>query len=594
MRLPPVSRQTLSALFVSLWAILIGGVRIFAWDSLKDGFIDVRPLSRVARLLALSGIAIVLVFVASIYFNDPLRWAGTLELLPLGSTTARSLFVPTLAVPIAYLATILAWTFLLTGALHVMAVVRWGTLICLLLFELPGLFLGVVQGANFDSPTLALLFMGLIGLDLIGLVLTFLVLPRVRLPLAVEFTLLLALVSGFFVLSLYAAVASSQSSAINFVGGYLVYNVVTDARILIIPFLYLAGAEMMNFGISFTRWGAQAAQAFGKARVIPILLFALLVYRWLDLILNQVLPGVSAHQLQAWGGALLAGIVFVPLAIWRARHAFEDRVPLKLVVGLILVALAPQLLVILLINLATALFLTRALDPNVMSNMTQTTNFLQTLSTSAREALYLIMAGAGLITTAFALRRKRYTVAAYGMLLAWMQLVAWFMEKGRPLQDYTYHYRDLEPWIVLALTALGVYWYGRRKMDTSRALTLLSLTFFAWVLNFVDFLDNPLSLFFGFAGIFFTVFGILWGVITAGGKFANFDSRRFPRLNRILLYLGYTLLTINITHWFTVTHDVEQQASNADITLSGLRIFGYTAAYLVIVEGGRALLKRES
>src|SRR4029078_2179059 len=108
-----------------------------------------------------------------------------------------------------------------------------------------------------------------------------------------------------------------------------------------------------------------------------------------------------------------------------------------------------------------------------------------------------------------------------------------------------------------------------------------------------DFLDNPLALFFGFAGIFFTVFGILWGVITAGGKFANFDSVRFPRLNRILLYLGYTLLTINITHWFTVTHDVEQQALSADLTITGLRIFGYTAAYLVIVEGGRALFEQE-
>ena len=49
MRLPPVTRQTLTTLSVSLWAILVGGVRIFAWDSLKHGFIDVRPLPRVAR-----------------------------------------------------------------------------------------------------------------------------------------------------------------------------------------------------------------------------------------------------------------------------------------------------------------------------------------------------------------------------------------------------------------------------------------------------------------------------------------------------------------------------------------------------------------
>ena len=68
---------------------------------------------------------------------------------------------------------------------------------------------------------------------------------------------------------------------------------------------------------------------------------------------------------------------------------------------------------------------------------------------------------------------------------------------------------------------------------------------------------------------------------------------QFPRLNRIILYLGYVLLTLNLTHWYTVTHDVEQQSLNTAITLTGLRIFGFTAAYLVFVEGGRTLFHKE-
>lgn len=591
--MPPLSRQMVTTLVTSLWAILVGAVRIFALDSLQEGFIDVRPLPRVAQFLSLVGIVSVLVFIAGIFFNDPLRWSGTLELLPLASTASHGVGVPSPAVPIAYLATILAWTFLLTGALHVRAVVRWGALLCLFAFGFPGVFLGALQGATFDDPTLLFVTFG-VGIGaVIVLVLALVILPRAHLPLAVEFILMLAPVGGLYILNLYVAVTTTQRSNTDFVSGYLVYDVVTGTRTLIIPFLYLAGAEMMNFGISFTRWGMQSAQRFGRGWVLLALLVILLAYRWIDTLLNHILPGVSVQQAQAWGGALLAGIGIIPIAIWRARQPFGDRVPLKLVVGLIMVAIVPQLVVFVVIQLAGAIYLALAQDASVLAEFGSTGDLAMSYSNALRDNLYLIMSSVGVVTTLLALRWKRYTVAAYGMLLAWLQFAWWFMESGRPLQDLRYHYQDLDVWILLALSAITLFWWVRNHLNEQRAATLLALTFFAWVLNFIDFLDNPLALFFGFAGIFFVAFGILWSVLTAGGKFANFDSPPFPRLNRILLYLGYVLLTLNVTHWITVTHDVEQQILNADITLGGLRIFGFTAAYLVFVEGGRTLLKKQ-
>ena len=113
------------------------------------------------------------------------------------------------------------------------------------------------------------------------------------------------------------------------------------------------------------------------------------------------------------------------------------------------------------------------------------------------------------------------------------------------------------------------------------------------MLHFTDFLDNPLSLFFGIAGISYTAFGILWGVLTAGGRWqVNGDSPQFPNQSRVLIAIGYVLLTLTISHWFLVTHNLVERTFNDDITFTGLRVLGYTAAYLVMVEGGRVLLKK--
>jgi hypothetical protein len=594
MRRPPISRQTLRTLLVTLYAIFLGGIRIFAWHSLREGFIDVRPLPRVARFLSITMLVIVFAFIASILFNDALRWSGTLELLPKDSSGARGLFVPTTAVPVAYLATILAWTFLLTGALHVRAAVRWIIFFCFLFFGLPELFVSTLQGATLEHPEILLLLACVAGIMLLGMVLLMVLAPRQRLPLAVEFLCVLALVGGLFLLNLYTAVESSHISAVDFVNGYLVPDAVTNPRNLIFPFLYVAGAEMIGFGISLTGWGAQSTQRFGRDWMFGFLLLVLLAYRWIDFVWTELVPGVSANQIQHWLGALLAGIALVPVAVWRARHPFDDRVPLKLVVALILVITLPQLLIQGMFVLATLLFTSNINDPGALGRVVQLSNAVLAVSSALRDGLYLVLAVCGGVVAVLAQRRKRYTVAAYGMIFAWTQFVWWFMENGRPLQEWRYHYQDMDLWLTLALTTLAIFWLARRALDTPRTLALLGLAFFGWVLNFTDFIDNPLALFFGFAGIFFTAFGILWSVLTAGGKFANSDSPAFPRLNRIILYLGYVLLTLNISHWFTVTHNVEQQVFNNDITLTGLRVFGYTAAYLVFVEGGRALLKTEN
>lgn len=590
---PRPSRQTLVALLTSLWNILYGGIRIFAWDSLKGGFIDIRPLPRVARLLASIGLVVVFLFIGSIFFNDALRFSGTLELLPLASSSTHGIFVPSLVVPLSWLASILAWTFLVTGALHVHVVVRWLVLACYLA-------LGVTAGAAivFTQSNLANLILlesplTLVFAGVLVLIVSFLVLPRFRLPLALEFVWILLLVGGLALVNFYAAIAPSRVSGSNLFTNYLVPEAVTYPGYLVLPLIYLSGAEMVGFGISFAGWGASSVQRYARPWIVIVLLVGLVGYRWFSFFADSVLPGIAPNQIQQWLGALLAGGVLIPVALWRARHAVADRVPLKVLMGFILSMTVPQLVIFLVINVYSVVLITTATAAGNPDLVSRGIAPFQTLSTILRDGLYLQLALSGAVVAFFAVRRKRYTVAAFGIIIAWTQFVWWFMENGRPLQEWRYQYSDLEPWLLLALTAVTVYWSVRRQLTPNRALALAGLVFFAWVLNFTDFLDNPLALFFGFAGVFFTAFGILWGVLTAGGKFANYTSVRFPRLNRIVLYLGYVLLTLNVTHWYTVTHNVESQAFNNDINFIGLRIFGYAAAYIVFIEGGRALLKRE-
>src|SRR5581483_298558 len=182
--LPVPTRPTLRALVLTVWTILTAGHRVFAWDSLKEGFIDVRPLPRVPRLLSLVGLVLVGVFLASILFNDVLRFSGHLELLPLDSTAARGIFVPTPAVPLSYIVIILAWTFLFTGVLHVRAAVRWALLVVFVFFGLPGLFLNGLQAVVEPSAPFLLIALGITAIAMLGILLALVLLPRLHLPLA--------------------------------------------------------------------------------------------------------------------------------------------------------------------------------------------------------------------------------------------------------------------------------------------------------------------------------------------------------------------------------------------------------------------------
>jgi hypothetical protein len=92
-------------------------------------------------------------------------------------------------------------------------------------------------------------------------------------------------------------------------------------------------------------------------------------------------------------------------------------------------------------------------------------------------------------------------------------------------------------------------------------VALLGLVCMTWLLRQTDILDDPHSpLFFGYSGIGFWL-GILWDVLTAG-SWANEGTEGLPRVSRVLMYVGYVLLTVSVVNRALTGHDLSPWASS--------------------------------
>jgi hypothetical protein len=114
----------------------------------------------------------------------------------------------------------------------------------------------------------------------------------------------------------------------------------------------------------------------------------------------------------------------------------------------------------------------------------------------------------------------------------------------------------------------------RRTLTEARAERLIFLVLLSALLSHFDLIANPLAPLLGFAGIGFVVFGLVWGFMTGGG-WTNGGSARFPRSSRVYLYLGYSLLSIALLNWFSVTHDVSELSSMQAAGQNGVTLLGY-------------------
>lgn len=572
---PSASPRSARALLLTLWQIAMTGANGLLWQSVRESTIDVRRLRASVRLLTVTGIAAVLLMLVSLLFSDAIRQGSDLVALREAVGT-RGLMVPVAIIPLTILGVTLAWAYLLTGTHHL----RWPFRLGILLLYLIG----------YAGPMLFFLWSGdfwawrfvLSVAALALLLLALLVTPQGRLPLPLLWCGVLLLQTTPMLLLMPQLTMPEPLSWT----ARLASNLATNAFLLVIPFLLIAGAEWFRFARDVAGWLAEGVRSHAPLAVAQWLLGIILVLRllWVGWATWQ---GRLAMTVGGMGGALLfvAGLLLVALLL--RRRGTEAEVPGQLVVLLILLSLLPQMLFLVAMMLSTFVLAPLAVLTNDSSRFDLVTLLFTRLSNQEpafRPALLaLIAAGVALI----AWKRQRYSIAGYALILAWERLLAWLSAPQRPLAALAFDQSEVALWLVLGMAVLALAWWRRGTLTMRRAVYLLLVVLLLTLLDQTDFLDNPFSPLFAFAGVFFLVFSIFWSVLTAG-TFANQETPRLPRPARLLLYIGYALLSVVVAQWFLVIHDVPRSVAQATFNLNGFLIFGLPLAYLLIIEQGLA------
>lgn len=581
--------------------IVVDGARVFAVDALRDGFIDLRPLEKAGRALVVVAFAIVGAFILSLVFSEVLRVSGPLQPLRASSSAARGFMAPASAVPITYVALALAWSYFLTGAVQTRRLSRWLAFTAFTLFGMAALGNGM-SNALFNSitqPVAVAAMVWLIAGAFVLLLIAYAALPRTRWPLAVRFSLIATLVTLILLPAvLQTAMAGNrlENQSVNDADSLNAALVLT--RALLVPFLLVAGVEMYNFAQAVSGWLAQSTRRHAPARISLALLLIALVLRAVGLAQYLLSTPLPAWPWLEWLGAglLLAGTAIV-WAHLRRRPA-AGAVPFGLIVGLIVIQSAMFLIVIPLEWLGSFVLMVYAgVTLNLEVYQSSAAALHQgVISLSDFYSTYALLVVALVCVGISCVARRRGqppAVALFSALLAWSMVVRWLTRIDGPLAILHFSYAHLDALLIVVLIVATVWLLMQGEMTQDRAVRLLGITILTALLHQTGFLDNPFSPLFSAGGVLLLVIGIIWSVLTAGGRFLNADSAGFPRMSRALMYFGYIMLSLSVAHWFVVSHAVQQQAAQGDNTMLGFLLYGLTLAMWLLAQRGRPLLEEQ-
>ncbi|HYN90176.1 MAG TPA: hypothetical protein VER55_16695 [Ardenticatenaceae bacterium] len=587
------TRTTLSVVVGLLWALSFGAVRDFVWADLREGLIDLRGLSRVTRGLAWLGFALLFAMVAALLLNDLWRALSPL-IASLNAPTGRGQFLPVALVPATLFLVAIGWSFLLTGALHSHPAIRLVILVIYLLAAGGWVNNNTAFGlaaAGYDVRS-DLQFLALHWALVVGVPLFFVLRWRGQPRPAFEFPLLLFLVAGMLAMAQRRELENEQVLGLSTLEPLLSLNILTLSG-LVTPLLFLIGVDIANFTRQASGWTTAAITERLPGAAPKILLLLLLAWRLRDLA-REGLARLENNPLNAellqYAGALgiPAGVALVWWIVAWLRRRGEGDTELteeevaesaeRWALPVILAFNAVALITYVLSNLSLSIPPTPA-GRALQNQIYQVIDFFSDRLTTPWELLVYVLAVAGALWLA---RRGRHASALYlgifGVMHLWYQLT----NPGRPLSALTW--RGPEPvdlWWVLIFALAGLYWLARGQLTTARAARLLFLVLITALLRQTSFIENPFSPFFGFAGIGFIAFGLVWDAMTRG-SWANEGTPGLPRVSRIFLYLGYILLTVTVVNWALTAHDLFHTSQfTGNMALNGLDRFGRPMLYAI-------------
>lgn len=569
--------------------LLIGGLRDFVWADIRDGRLRLNGLSRPVQFMIISGFLMVLYLLGVIIFNQSIRSSQDLISLTFTQATlGRGGLVSETAVPLTLFALTLGWSFMVAGAIRINRWLKYFIFyIYLLLFSQMFLsFVGAISVSIINPARIIQLLLAIGAYLLIPLFVIYRSFRPAR-P-GFEFVIIFGLLGTFMGMAHLAQVAAWQEfgTALGFTSIELMMSTLV---LLVLGFVVLIGVEIARFVRKTAVWsGAIIWYRLPNTILRPALfgLLLLLIVRILQQSAVYFQQQLAGDALRAYGGALLVPLSVIglwELIKWLNQNSFPavsesaidetvDRYALPFIVGMILLALIN---VVLLLPLPILLLI--GLD-GLIDGLDGFTQWLTDLNDPFIILVGLVALGIGLWFG----RQKRPLPALYlsivGIQLFWLRIT----DPGQPLDVIGWQgVVPVDFWWMVLLVGVTAVWLIRRQLTERRAANLLMLTIIMLLLQQTDFIEDPFSPFFSFAGVSFLAFGILWELLTIG-SWANSSSPGLPRLSRIYLYLGYVLISVATINWAFSQHNlfmVEQFTGGG--ALLGLNAVGRPMLYLL-------------
>ena len=548
-------------------------------DPVRESHIQLKDLNRPERHLARVGLVALGLLLVSVLFTDVWR-GGTLLPLDAGS---RLTFLPVGLLPVTLIAFLIAWSLIVWGALVASPAIR---IVVAAIFLLTNSWLSLPTAIEIEDRMALVL-----GPDLIragyfvpaaALVLSAL-LTRLRRTSAVLLPVLRALtVAGlatFFLTHLWVHVVSVEEG---FQGAAqrLMSGSIAETDSLLMPLMLVAGVLVIDFSLDV------AVGVSLAAREAPLRLA-----RWL-------LVGLLAVKL--WLG------VGREWSDWTTYLSERPDAVARTVVSVTLLALV--------VRLVTRFPITDAFDVAKERLL---------YGSGAAYAVTLLVSIVVVGSSVFAFAHLGFddipgfvddypvdTVPKYGnpTLAALALLVGlWLLRRRRRPMDlelgsglvvlgaWTFPALLLdsaeirlgfsEP-LVDVLVTLGVMAVLARRwrtIDATGVVVLVTITVFSWlVMSRGDWISVSGALL-GLPAILVVVVGIVFSLAGDSG-FTRTSSRRLPQGARVLLFVGYLMLSVTILHWIEATHADSFATASAD---TGFYYLGIPwAAWLI----GRRLL----
>lgn len=558
-----------------VWTASSSAVRDFIWADVREGMLDLRALPPNSRRLARGALLLLGVIIVALLLNDV--WRANSPLIALtGGRVFRGQLLPVGLLPMTLFLLVVSWSFVLVGALHSHWALRVGLLTIYVLNAI-GWANSILASATKQEIWLA-------GGAIAGVVALFALRWRSQPRPALEFAMLFALVSVIFLISQRQELHGEHlfgiptglakiSLNVNYLGG------------LITPLLLLIGMNIADFTRRASHWVSNILAERAPHGAAATVLVLLLAWRWYFAIAETANRAAKMStsdylfvSLGGLGEIAIVGIVWWITARLNASVSPEEEMAEEaaiwarpLVVAFSAVQLSSFVLVGFLMALATGSLFDR---PRVL--LFAAIDFM----TTRVSTIWHVSLGAGAIAISIWLvRRGKRSLAVYLGIFGALQ-IWWEATTRGMLLGWLHTTQDAVEFCWLAVCAVAMLWWlTKRQLTADRVARLIVLLLILSLIRQRDFIENPFTPFFGFAGIAFVAFSLIWDIATSG-SWTNGNSAALPRISRVFIYLGLIILTGTVLNWAVTIHDhdtVEKFTGGA--ALLGFDRFGKPLLY---------------